>query len=78
MVEGYLANAGTNGRVKLAAKADVSLSTVDNVLGKRASARPMFLKPRTTYKLALACGCTEEEAMAIVTGLSSEAAKESA
>lgn len=60
MVAAYIVKAGGHGGEKLALAADVSLSTVFKAM--KGDHPP---KPRNVYRLALACGCSEEEALAL-------------
>lgn len=68
MIETYLIHAGTNGAWKLSTAANVSMRTVYLVKNNR-----HVPKPDVAYKLAKACGATEEEALALAKGCSSEA-----
>lgn len=56
-VEETLIKAGT--RETLADEAGVALETIRRVL------KGQFPRPKTAYKLAKACGCSDEEALAI-------------
>jgi transcriptional regulator with XRE-family HTH domain len=58
---------GKMGKEKLALKAGLSPSLVANVLNGHA---PL---PKNAYQLALACGCTDEEALELSKGSSLEA-----
>lgn len=68
MVETYLIRAGKNGAFKLASEANVSVRLVYNV--KNEGHVP---KPEIAHRLAKACGATEEDALRIAKGCSSEA-----
>lgn len=63
MIETYVINAGENGVMKLALSARCSLRLVYKV--KNNGHVP---KPEITYKLAKACGATEEDALNLAKG----------
>lgn len=63
---------GDMGKEKLAVKAGVSPSTVRSVANGHV---PL---PKNAYRLALACGCTDEEALELAKECSSDRAKDTA
>lgn len=60
MVEDSIIRLGKKGRQKLALRADLSLSTLVDIV--KHGHVPL---PANVYKLALACGLAEEEALAL-------------
>lgn len=60
-IEKHLISGGKNARVKLCADAEISLSTLDNVLGNRTNSQSH--SANTLFRLAKACGCDEQEAL---------------
>jgi transcriptional regulator with XRE-family HTH domain len=67
-----LASLGAQAKEKLALEAGVSVSTIRNVEAGQAPRRG------TAYKLAVACGLAEKEALKIATRCASERARETA
>lgn len=59
LVDGFIIRAGRNGVESLAMKAGVSASMIREV---REGHVPL---PQNIYRLALACGCSDEEALAM-------------
>lgn len=55
----YLIKQGDKGKAYLARRMDKSLKTIDRW------AKDGVSDPRKSYKLALACGCSEDEALEI-------------
>lgn len=72
LVETYLIRMGRRAEVKLAAEAELSPSTIRNVRNGH------IPSPETTYRIALACGLTPEEALLIAKECSLERARETA
>lgn len=73
MIETYLIQAGKNGPSKLAIEAQCSLRIVYSI--KNDGHIP---RAELAYRLALACGCGDEEALALAKECSSETARETA
>jgi transcriptional regulator with XRE-family HTH domain len=75
-IQEYLIRTDGNAKMKLCAAADISQSTLDNALGKRKKSKPPTAD--TVYRLALACGCSEEEALALASECTSMRVRETA
>lgn len=60
MVKLYGMKTGRNWKAKLCARADISVSTLNNLIGKR---RP--IQPGQAYRIALACDRNEQEALEV-------------
>jgi hypothetical protein len=76
IIQCHLVKAGKEGRARLCLEAEISLSTLSGYLGKRA--HQSTPRPETAYRVALACGCTQEEALELSKECSSEAKENTA
>lgn len=65
----YLVKAGRRARISLCETADVSRSALDNIIGNRT--KPYVPSAAVAYRLAKACGCSEEDALSIANECSS-------
>jgi hypothetical protein len=72
LVRNEVIRVGKSGAMKVAFKADCSPRMVYNVIEGHIPGQV------TAYRLALACGCSEEDALKIAKECSSERAKETA
>lgn len=72
MIQKYLIKAGRNGMAQLSIDSGLSISTLRKTLSGHIPLGD------NTYRLALACGCTEEEALNLAKECPSKTARETA
>lgn len=69
LIEGYVARNGKNARTLLSAKAQISPTTLGKILNGHL---PLM---DVTYRIAIACGCGDEDALKLARESSYERAK---